>query len=156
MPPVTKVKMRNASAIRLLSDRALTRRTARSRNAVSGREKAIARRKAPQPERNPVRSKGILFMPNQCIAYMRDSLKERTGKRFIQLLPQFMDMGTQSIAVRRRIPPDGLFKFRSGDDGWSGPQQCLQNDEPRGAQAQGNPAPGCAVGRGIELNIFPA
>ena len=141
--------------MRLLSERVLTRRATRSRNAASGRKRNIARHKALQPAQSPLRNDDGLFMPNQRIAYMRDRLEERIGKRFVQLLAQFMDMGTQGIAVRRKIPPDGLFKFRSGDDGRSGPQQCLQNDEPCWAQTQGNPAPGCAVGRGIKLNVLP-
>lgn len=87
---------------------------------------------------------------------MRDRLEERTGKRFVQLLAQFMDMGTQGIAVRRKIPPDGLVQVPFlGDDGPGAAAASLQNDEPCWAQTQGNPAPGCAVGRGIKLNVFP-
>ena len=80
--------------MRLLSERVLTRRASRSRNAASGRKRHIARHKALQPAQSPLRDDGVLFMPNQRIAYMRDRLEERTGKRFVQLLAQFMDMGT--------------------------------------------------------------
>ena len=80
--------------MRLLSERVLTRRATRSRNAASGRKRNIARHKALQPAQSPLTNDDVLFMPNQRIAYMRDRLEERTGKRFVQLLAQFMDMGT--------------------------------------------------------------
>ena len=80
--------------MRLLSERVLTRRATRLRNAASGRKRNIARHKALQPAKSPLRNDDVLLMPNQRIAYMRDRLEERTGKRFVQLLAQFMDMGT--------------------------------------------------------------
>ena len=77
--------------MRLLSERVLTRRATRSR----------ARHKALQPAQSPLRNDDVLFMPNQRIAYMRDRLEERIGKRFVQLLAQFMDMGTQRVTIIR-------------------------------------------------------
>lgn len=125
--------------MRLLSERVLTRRATRLRNAASGRKRNIARHKALQPAQSPLRNDDVLFMPNQRIAYMRDRLEERTGKRFVQLLAQFMDMGTQGIAVRRKIPPDGLFKFRSGDDGRSGRSNVSKMTNPVGLKRRGTP-----------------